>query len=398
MSQQQSMLGVEKDENGNTLVKVFISYRRNDNLFNHLLDIVNRTMDKLNNDLLKDTEYRVEKVIDLNSISIGDNWPEKIDKDLSKSDILLAFITEEYLTSDPCRYEFNTFRTNQIDTRNDSEKHHGSLCVPVFWAAQKTVADKLKDKSKLHFDNEKDSEAAYTNACETWTKIKEVNGVEGILPKLIDLLKNEAQGPDYFFIKDCIVQWLANKVKAAIDHMQEDATEEIEDIPVKINVPQDISKIELHTFGRGSKAYGFFTSDGFVVKGGSKIAEGTTASARKPTYESRQKYQHLINEDNILSDDLVFPTPSAASAFVIGRCSSGMADWKTEGGKQLGELLEEEKRRQLLFRNRNKGGSVQTEPRFFLFVFALQQKYSAAPKDLTAPPASSPSGCKGHAG
>ena len=58
MSQQQSMLGVEKDENGNTLVKVFISYRRNDNLFNHLLDIVNRTMDKLNNDLLKDTEYR----------------------------------------------------------------------------------------------------------------------------------------------------------------------------------------------------------------------------------------------------------------------------------------------------------------------------------------------------
>lgn len=131
MSQQQSMLGVEKDENGNTLVKVFISYRRNDNLFNHLLDIVNRTMDKLNNDLLKDTEYRVKKVIDLNSISIGDNWPEKIDEDLSKSDILLAFITEAYLTSRPCRYEFNTFCTNQIDTRNDSEKHHGSLGLTV---------------------------------------------------------------------------------------------------------------------------------------------------------------------------------------------------------------------------------------------------------------------------
>lgn len=352
MSQQQSMLGVEKDENGNTLVKVFISYRRNDNLFNHLLDIVNRTMDKLNNDLLKDTEYRVDKVIDLNSISLGDKWQEKIDKDLSNSDILLAFITEAYLTSDPCRYEFNTFRTNQIETRNDSEKHHGSLCVPVFWAAQKTVADKLSDKSKLHFDNEEDSEAAYTNACETWTKIKEVNGVEGILPKLIDLLKNEAQGPDYFFIRDCIVQWLANKVKAAIDHMQEDATEEIEDVPVKISAPQDISEIELHTYGRGSDAIGYFTSDGFIVMNGSKIAEGTTASARKPTYESRQKYQHLINEDNILTKKLVFPTPSAASAFVIGRCSSGMADWKTKDGKQLGELIEEEKRRQLLFRIR----------------------------------------------
>lgn len=71
MNQQQSILGVEKDENGNTLVKVFISYKRNDNLFNHLLDIVDRTMDKLNNDLLKDSEYRVEKVIDLNSISLG---------------------------------------------------------------------------------------------------------------------------------------------------------------------------------------------------------------------------------------------------------------------------------------------------------------------------------------
>ena len=78
---------------------------------------------------------------------------------------------------------------------------------------------------------------------------------------------------------------------------------------------------------------------------GSKIAEGTTASARKPTYESRQKYQHLINEDNILTEKLVFPTPSAASAFVIGRCSSGMADWKTKSGKQLGELLEEEKKK-----------------------------------------------------
>lgn len=61
MKQQQSILGVEKDGNGNTLVKVFISYKRNDNLFNHLLDIVDRTMDKLNNDLLKDSEYRVEK-------------------------------------------------------------------------------------------------------------------------------------------------------------------------------------------------------------------------------------------------------------------------------------------------------------------------------------------------
>lgn len=61
MNQQQSILGVEKDGNGNTLVKVFISYKRNDNLFNHLLDIVDRTMDKLNNDLLKDSEYRVEK-------------------------------------------------------------------------------------------------------------------------------------------------------------------------------------------------------------------------------------------------------------------------------------------------------------------------------------------------
>ncbi len=343
MNQQQSILGVEKDENGNTLVKVFISYKRNDNLFNHLLDIVDRTMDKLNNDLLKDSEYRVEKVIDLNSISLGDKWRKRIDKDLSNSDILLAFITEAYLTSDPCRYEFNTFSMNQIDNRIDSEEHHESLCVPVFWSDQKTVADKLSDKSNLHFDSKDSFEVAYKNACDTWKEIKEVNGVEGILPKLIDLLKNEAQGPDYFFVRDCIVQWLANKVKAAIDHMREDATEEIEDVPVKISAPQDISQIRLHTDGRGSDAYGFFTSKGFIVAAESRIAEGTTASARKPTYESRQKYQHLINEDNILTEELVFPTPSAASAFVIGRCSSGMADWKTEDGKKLGELLKEKK-------------------------------------------------------
>ena len=365
MNNQKRLFGVEKDENGNTLVQIFISYRRSDNVFNHLLDIIDRTMTLLNTEKLKDTGYRVKKITDITSISFGQKWRAKIEKDILDSDILLAFITPKYLESEPCRYEFNTFYSNKVEDEGSKKKPHSSLCVPVFWTAQKDVDAGLESNDKSDDANndgqgEKETSAdrtnicqlefkdekSYKDACNTWEIIKGVNGVEAILPKFIDLLKNEAQGSDYEFVKKCIVQWLADKVDDAIKHIIDDTVAEDEPDTINIPVPNYLSSIKLYTDGRGSKGIGYFTNEGFIVKEGTIIAEGTTASARKPTFESRQKYSQYIDENNRLTKDLVFPSPSAASAFVIGRCSSGKADWKDSKGTKLGDLLAKQEKEQ----------------------------------------------------
>jgi hypothetical protein len=40
-------------------------------------------------------------------------------------------------------------------------------------------------------------------------------------------------------------------------------------------------------------------------------------------------------------DDIVFPSPSAASNFVLGRSSNGLTEWKKENGETLKERIDE---------------------------------------------------------
>ena len=68
-----------------------------------------------------------------------------------------------------------------------------------------------------------------------------------------------------------------------------------------------------------------------------------TATCPASVPKRREQEKDAINEDFVLVKDLVFKSPSAASAFVLGRSSNGKEDWKTEDGKKLGELLKEEK-------------------------------------------------------
>ena len=69
-----SATNLQQDEDGHTLLKVFVSYRRDDNVFNHMLDIVDMTLKALNesNDLLGSTNYRLQKFTDIVSIDYGD--------------------------------------------------------------------------------------------------------------------------------------------------------------------------------------------------------------------------------------------------------------------------------------------------------------------------------------
>lgn len=90
---------------------------------------------------------------------------------------------------------------------------------------------------------------------------------------------------------------------------------------------------------QGADARGQITSEGFAVLAGSRISTTIHQSARQGTRNLRRKYRHLINADGVLTQDLLFTSPSAAASFVGGGTLSGNATWKTNEGIFLGQLL-----------------------------------------------------------
>lgn len=88
------------------------------------------------------------------------------------------------------------------------------------------------------------------------------------------------------------------------------------------------------------KAFGRLLKDGFLVLKGSEIEEKMTPSAGKGAEKARKKYAYAIDNNGILLEDIFFKTPSAASTFVCGRSSSGLADWKNKEGVCLRDLME----------------------------------------------------------
>ena len=139
-----SATNLQQDKDGHTLLKVFVSYRRNDNVFNHMLDIVDMTLKALNesNDLLGSTNYRLQKFTDIVSIDYGDRWEDKVNEAIESADILLAFITPGYIESPICRHEYNHFVENAEDDKNEDGSPR--RCIPIFWTSQKSVDEKLK--------------------------------------------------------------------------------------------------------------------------------------------------------------------------------------------------------------------------------------------------------------
>ena len=94
--------------------------------------------------------------------------------------------------------------------------------------------------------------------------------------------------------------------------------------------------------GRGARAKGMLTEEGFVVLAGSMIRPDVTHSCPDYVKTSREKYSGII-ADNVLQKDILFNSPSAASSFVVGGSSNGTTEWKTGEGKTL-KAVEEEAR------------------------------------------------------
>jgi len=77
------------------------------------------------------------------------------------------------------------------------------------------------------------------------------------------------------------------------------------------------------------------TSDGFVVFKGSTVAAKLQKSCPESVVNLRERYKDKIDSNSILTDDLLFTSPSTAASFVGGSSLSGNELWKTADGVLL---------------------------------------------------------------
>lgn len=99
----------------------------------------------------------------------------------------------------------------------------------------------------------------------------------------------------------------------------------------------------------GTNASGRYTEEGFVVLKGS-VGKGTVAKSFEGHAFAKRR-EELINQGKvaleegtlIFKDDVLFSSPSGASAAVCGMASNGWADWKDKAGNTLDSLKRQTK-------------------------------------------------------
>ena len=98
----------------------------------------------------------------------------------------------------------------------------------------------------------------------------------------------------------------------------------------------------LHFKRASIKAAGRRTSEGFVVFKGSALAPNLQKSCPENVIMLREKHKEKIDKNNLLTEDVLFASPSAAAAFVGGSSLSGNEFWATEEGVTLKNLEKSE--------------------------------------------------------
>ena len=88
----------------------------------------------------------------------------------------------------------------------------------------------------------------------------------------------------------------------------------------------------------GATGQGRQTNDGFVVLEGAQLRQQVKASMPELAHKNRERLADRINERFELTRDTLFPSPSAASSFLVGASTSGKVYWKTKDGITLREL------------------------------------------------------------
>lgn len=93
----------------------------------------------------------------------------------------------------------------------------------------------------------------------------------------------------------------------------------------------------LHFETKRVQATGCVVADGFVVMKGSRLDPTISKSCPSNVVEFRQKFSSRIIDD-VLAEDVLLPSPSAAASFVSGSSRNGKIAWKTAEGVALGQL------------------------------------------------------------
>lgn len=101
--------------------------------------------------------------------------------------------------------------------------------------------------------------------------------------------------------------------------------------------------IILYCTRNGINSIGARTSDGFVVKKGSIISQKITKSCPDYVLKKRTQHKNIIDANNMLTEDILFNTPSGASSFACGASTNGNIEWKTSEGITLKSLNEQGK-------------------------------------------------------
>lgn len=94
---------------------------------------------------------------------------------------------------------------------------------------------------------------------------------------------------------------------------------------------------------RGADAKGVVVADGFAVLKGSKIASITVPSMASSLVQLRNSLieKGIVDANCQFVRDHVFSSPSLAAAVVMGRNANGRTEWRTENGKSLKNIEEE---------------------------------------------------------
>ncbi|BFL11730.1 MULTISPECIES: GIY-YIG nuclease family protein [Lachnospiraceae] len=120
--------------------------------------------------------------------------------------------------------------------------------------------------------------------------------------------------------------------KSCIEKQDTQKIVEADQIPLCLErVIKNVGKVE---------ANGIQTSEGFVVLSGSRISPQDDNTI--PTVIKERRQSAPIDTNGILKEDLLFTSPSYAAMFVIGKSANGLTSWKTQDGKTLKSLENEE--------------------------------------------------------
>jgi len=102
----------------------------------------------------------------------------------------------------------------------------------------------------------------------------------------------------------------------------------------------------LNCVGKGLKAQGYESNQGFVVKANSQASVEVTASMQQQMHSIVDLRQDLIanevlqqvGDSYVFQQDYSFSSPSTAAAIILGRSANGRTEWKDATGRTLKEI------------------------------------------------------------